>query len=336
MPSARVNRRLAKDDEMIQDPEWVLDRSAVIVLDQLALEGGPLPREDLLARCQPFMWGRWVNVAARRAGYGGQDEHEIEARGKRQLFDEGLKQLVSRQLVVIWDEHHTVLALHPMHREPLVRGGKPYIPGSIHARDQRDGILREVRGRLLAFLRDATFSSEFDRLIALLKLQIRRGHLASESLDAVLLDLASLADAIVGASSIGKRLDISEAEVQQAIQRARKSRLSVEMPKSIVEPPEQVVEAPEQIVEASRGPVEDVHPPVEMSSQLVERTGESDGVWLRLERCARNLTTTELATAIGMHRSSINHWEAGKGPLSDYAKARLNAYFAEHPVTVVG
>src|SRR5215471_9796081 len=62
------------------DPSRVLDEAAVIVLDQLAVEGGRATRDELFDRCKAAFFGRMVNAAARRAGYEGHDEAEIERR----------------------------------------------------------------------------------------------------------------------------------------------------------------------------------------------------------------------------------------------------------------
>src|SRR5215472_8010199 len=118
------------DATVSEDSSRVLDETAVIVLDELAVEGGRARRNELFDHCKAAFFGRMVNAAARRAGYDGNDDAEVERRGKEQLFVEAVDRLVQRQVIVVWDDDGEILALHPTHREPLRVGGPVYVPGT--------------------------------------------------------------------------------------------------------------------------------------------------------------------------------------------------------------
>src|SRR5262245_45242245 len=129
----------------VQDSSRVLDETAIMVLDQLAVEGGRATRELLFSRCQISFWGRIVNVAARRSGYEGHDVGEIERRGKNQLFNEAISHLLELGVMVDWTGNGEVLALDYTNLVPRREGEVNYVPGTVHWYNQRENALTELR-----------------------------------------------------------------------------------------------------------------------------------------------------------------------------------------------
>jgi hypothetical protein len=201
-----------------QDSSRVLDEAAVIVLDQLAIEGGPAKRNELFERSKAAFFGRMVNAAARRAGYEGHDDTEVERRGKEQLFAEAVDHMLERQEIVVWDDQGEILALHPTHREPLRVGGQPYVPGTEYWRNQREQALTDLRTQLIQ-LREQSFEVSLRRTAEIYGQQIRRGQLSGDAREEALMSLTALSDVLLNPSRLAQLIGISETDVVAAWQK---------------------------------------------------------------------------------------------------------------------
>jgi hypothetical protein len=319
------------DATVDQDSSLVLDETAVIVLDQLAVEGGRARRDELFDRCKVAFFGRMVNAAARRAGYEGHDDAEVDRRGKETLFAEATSRLLERNVIVIWDDHGEVLALHPTHREPLHVGGPPYVPGSEYWRNQREQALTELRTQLIQ-LRDQSFDASLRKTAEVYAQQIRRGQLAAIAREEALTSLIALTDVLLSPSRLAQLIGVSEADLVAAWQKRmhsaglpvplnQKRRRQQDRSMTIdPKPPE-----PDNRVGGTNSKV-----PREPYSVASERL---DGTALRRERQARQMTLEALGDLIGVSRSTVGEWERGKRPIDVNSVRRLRDVFAERPIS---
>ena len=314
-----------------QDSFRVLDETAVIVLDQLAVEGGRANRDELFDKCKVAFFGRMVNAAARRVGYEGHDDAEVDRRGKEALFSEAIARLLERQVVVIWDDQGEVLALHPTHREPLHAGGPPYVPGSEYWRNQREQALTELRTQLIQ-LRDQSFDASLRKTTDIYAQQMRRGQLAADAREEALVSLLALTDVLLNPSRLAQLLGVAEADLVAAWQKRMQPAGSPVPPtqrrrrhpdKSGTTDPS----SPDQHV-AADGASAGVTP--EPASIAGERF---DGATLRRERQARKMTLETLGGLVGVSSSTVGEWERGKRPMDVDSTRRLRDVFAEPPVS---
>jgi len=153
-----------------------------------------------------------VNAAARRSGYDGHDEVELERCGKEQLFTGAVDRLLELHVIVIWDDEGDLLALHPTHRVPLRVGGPNYVPGTEFWRNQREQALTYLRTQLIQ-LRDNSFDAALRNAAALFAQQIRRGQFADEAREETLNSLIALADLLLQPSRLAQLLGLPETEI---------------------------------------------------------------------------------------------------------------------------
>ncbi|MBV9174329.1 MAG: hypothetical protein JOZ81_30070 [Chloroflexi bacterium] len=199
----------------------------ILVLDALAVAGGIATRDHLFSAVQPMVWGHMADSAARRAGYTGQDEQQLHASGQQALFEDALTHLLSLRVVVPWGDKPDHYALHPTRRVPRSPGGQPYVPGTEHWRNERDTLASELHRRKAVEERrvageHARFMQEFapdrDKLLRVVKRQMRAGQLEDGPRDQVLLELMSL---WLDVDELAKAVDLTVDEVVAAIQRAQ-------------------------------------------------------------------------------------------------------------------
>lgn len=200
-----------------QQPEAsrIVEEASIRILDELAVEGGRATRAHLFDKCQVMLWGHVVNVAARRAGYAGHDEAEVERHGKDQLFVEAVNLLLEREQIVVWDDEGKIIALHPTHRDE-------YIPGTNLWRSQRRIVLDEVRRPLLQ-LRDRhdeqSFEATLQKVGVVYGQQLRRGQLAGAVREEAIGELLALADVLFDPARLATLLGIDESEIRAAAAR---------------------------------------------------------------------------------------------------------------------
>jgi DNA-binding XRE family transcriptional regulator len=320
-----------------QDSSRVLDEAAVIVLDQLAVEGGRARRDELFDRCKAAFFGRMVNAAARRAGYDGHDDAEVERRGREQLFAEAVAVMVERQVIVVWDDQAEILALHPTHREPLRVGGPPYVPGTEYWRNQREQALTDLRTQLIQ-LRDQTFDASLRRTAEIYARQIRRGQLAGDAREEALMSLIALSDVLLNPSRLAQLLAISEANVLAAWQR-RLHTTGLPLPanpkKRRQQGKSQTVETKppdaNQSVDAGSSSAHEEEPPGGRVS--LDGSDSLDATKLRQEREVRQMTLAELGDLVGVSRTTVGDWERGKRAIDTNSARRLRDVFADRPIS---
>jgi DNA-binding transcriptional regulator YiaG len=285
----------------------------------------------LFDKCKVAFFGRMVNAAARRAGYEGHDDAEVDRRGKEALFGEAIARLLERQVVVIWDDQGEILALHPTHREPLHVGGPPYVPGSEYWRNQREQALTELRTQLIQ-LRDQSFDASLRKTAKVYAQQIRRGQLAADAREEALVSLIALTDVLLSPSRLAHLLGVAEADLVAAWQK----RLQ---PAGLPVPPNQrrrrhqdksgttdpTSREPDLTADSTTPSV-----PPEPASIAGEQL---DGTALRRERQARQMTLEALGDLVGVSRSTVGEWERGKRPVDVNSMRRLLDVFAERPVS---
>jgi DNA-binding transcriptional regulator YiaG len=312
-----------------QDSSRVLDEIAVIVLDQLAVEGGRARRDELFDRCKAAFFGRMVNAAARRAGYDGHDDAEVERRGREQLFVEAVDRMVERHVIVAWDDQGEILALHPTHREPLRVGGPPYIPGTEYWRNQREQALTDLRTQLIQ-LRDQSFDSSLRKTTETYAQQIRRGQLADDAREAALISLIALSDVLLSPSRLAQLIGISEADVVAAWQRRMQSS-GLPLPSNQRKRRQQ---GRPQVIEPK--PL-DADPSVDASSSNIDEEASSvdsasfDATQLRQERQARQMTLAAVGDLVGVSRTTVGDWERGRRSIDPNSERRLREAFAGRP-----
>jgi hypothetical protein len=182
----------------------------IIVLDALAVAGGSASRDALFRMAEPSIWGYMADSVG----------------GKEAAFDGAVRRLLDQQAIVPWDNNF--YALHPTKRLPRVPGGKPYVPGSSHWKNERDLLASEVHQQLAAYEERErnelerfleAFTPQRARLIELVKRQIQRGQLADETLDEMVLTLSRMRLEI---GELATALDMSVQEIASALARASK------------------------------------------------------------------------------------------------------------------
>jgi hypothetical protein len=199
----------------------------ILVLDALAVAGGIATRDQLFSAVQPMVWGHMADSAGRRAGYTGQDEQQLHASGQQVLFEDALAHLLSLRVVVPWGDEPDHYALHPTRRVPRSPGGQPYVPGTEHWRNERDTLASELHRRKAVEERRvaeerARFMQEFapdrDKLLRVVRRQMRAGQLEDAARDQVLLELLGL---WLDEDKLAEALDLTVDETIAAIERAR-------------------------------------------------------------------------------------------------------------------
>jgi DNA-binding transcriptional regulator YiaG len=341
-------RQQQADSTNIQDASRVLDEAAVMVLDRLAVEGGHATRALLFERCKAAFWGRMVNAAARRSGYDGHDDVDLERFGKEQLFDEAVDRLLGLQVIVIWDDEGDLLALHPTHRVPIRVGGPNYIPGTEFWRNQREQALTDLRTQLIQ-LRDNSFDASLTKAAALFAQQIRRGQLADDAREEALTSLIALADLLLQPARLAQLLGLPEKEIVRLWQH-RMSPVAEPVTTGRGGRRRPPGEARRIIAAVASDPVEVVVEPVGISDDAAQPAfgGEQtpaestngaensiDGATLRRERESRGLTKTALAKLVAVSDSTLGTWERGTRPITPFYARQLHAFFASHPVSNV-
>ena len=312
-----------------QPPEAsrIVEEAGVRILDELAVEGGRAARAHLFDKCQVKLWGHVVNVAARRAGYTGHNEAEVERHGKEQLFLEAMHLLLEREQIVVWDEAGSVIALHPTHRDE-------YIPGTNLWRSQRQTVLNELREQLLQFragkiIGDQSFDPTLQKAVALYAQQLRRGQLAGDTREEAIGELLGLADVLFDPARLAQLLGIDESDVRTIAARRyeptkvtpttkrpkRKSRQSASEDDS---------RAPQN---DSRAAEEDSQAPI-----VAPKAPSLTGADIKRERLARGLTQVQLANEIGIHETQMVYAEKGSRPTPAYRVLEIERWFREHPV----
>jgi len=311
-----------------QPPEAsrIVEEAAIRILDELAVEGGRGLRAHLFDKCQVMLWGHVVNVAARRAGYTGHNDAEIERHGKEQLFVEAMNLLLERQQIVVWDESGNLIALHPTHRGD-------YIPGTNLWRSQRQTVLNELREQLMQFrvgkiIGDQSFEATLQKAITLYAQQLRRGQLAGDTREDALGELLGLADVLFDPAKLAPVLGVDESEVRAVAARRLQPTPPAAPPKrKHTRVPVEPVEAP---VEPPVDPVEPEEPAVEPPAESVESL--ETGADIRRARTRRGWLLADLGDRLGVSKSAVGKWETGRETAPAYRLVELRAVFAKYPV----
>jgi DNA-binding transcriptional regulator YiaG len=324
------------------EPSRIVEETAIRILDELAVEGGRATRAHLFDAAQVKLWGHVVNVAARRAGYSGHNEAEIERHGKEQLFQDAMVLLFEREQVVKWDQEGNLLALSP----PPYRDG--YVPGSNLWRSQRQLVLTEMRGQLMQFwerhvVGDQSFEATMRKAGALYEEQLRRGQLKGAAREEALVELLKLADVLFDLARLASLFGIDESEIRAAATRRLQPTPLTTPPKRkhvkrTPQSDENSVESPSGTAEPQGNSTESVAPPSELASKSAESASSSaeselmTSDWVRRERTARRMTQKELGYALGFTHSVVGKWETGANAINIDTERLLRDYFAKHPV----
>jgi ribosome-binding protein aMBF1 (putative translation factor) len=323
-----------------QQPEAsrIVEDTGIRILDELAVEGGRATRAHLFDKCQGKLWGHVANVAARRAGYTGRDEAEVERHGKEQLFMEAVNLLLEREQIVIWDDAGDLLALHPTHRDE-------YIPGTNLWRSQRQLQLTELRTQLLQFrdrhvIGDQSFDAMLRKASALYAQQLRRGQLAGTTREEALMELLALADVLFDPARLAELLGVEESEIRAVAARRLQPPPTV-APSSKRKPTRQQAPTKEsarpQTLAESPQTSEDGPPTLEEDPQTLEGAPQtsqnySNPATLRREREARELSLKQLSQLVGISDTALGNWEKGRYAIKPFYQRQLHEYFTAHPV----
>lgn len=331
---------------MTQQPEAsrIVEDTAIRILDELAVEGGRATRVHLFDKCQVKLWGHVANVAARRAGYTGHDEAEVERHGKEQLFLEAVNLLLEREQIVVWDDEGNLFALHPTHRDE-------YIPGTNLWRSQRQMQLTELRTQLLQFrdrhvAGDQSFDATLQKVTVLYAQQLRRGQLAGTSREEALIELLALADILFDPARMAELLGIAESEIRAVAGRRLqptppatppkrkqpKQRIAALESPDFTSQPNGFTSQPSDFTPESR---DFISQPADVASEPADFTPESieTGADIRKARKARGWLQSDLGDRLGMgHPSSIGKWETGHDPIPSNRLTEIREVFAKHPV----
>lgn len=312
-----------------QQPEAsrIVEEASIRILDELAVEGGRATRAHLFDKCQVMLWGHVVNVAARRAGYTGHNDAEVERHGKEQLFLEAMNLLLERERIVVWDEEGKVIALHPTHRDD-------YVPGTNHWRSQRQTMLNEMRDQLMQFragriIGDQSFDATLQKAIGLYAQQLRRGQVAGDLREDAIVELLILADVLFDPARLAAGLGVDESELRAAAAR----RFQPATPTTSSKRKQTKRPAPS---EESSPPSESVDTPsesVDLSSEPTPTPSESiaTGTDIREARKARGWHQVDLGERIGVGASIVGKWESGREALPSYRLIEIRDVFAKSP-----
>jgi ribosome-binding protein aMBF1 (putative translation factor) len=328
------------DQTTVQDPSRILDEAAIIVLDRLAVEGGRATREVLFSRCEISLWGRMVNAAARRGGYHGHDDAEIEQRGKQHLFDETIARLLGLGVIVDWNGDGQTLAIDPTNLVPRRAGETNYVPGTMYWHGQRENALTELRTQLIQ-LRDQSFGASLRKTTQLYVEQMRRGQLKGDARDEALARLLELANVLFDPLQLANLLGISESDVASARQRSRQpggepksatrrrdarrkeAAVTLEtLPTKSETPSDTPDVSTDTPVATPDTPVNTPHTPLRVSQAT-----------LRQEREARGLSQRQLATLVRMSNGTVSKLELGHSiSSSSWFLDRISEVLSQYPI----